>query len=125
MIFIIGLGGKEHSNEHARETGRVLSAMDPDYIGGLTLMLVDVTEIKEEVKEGKLSLLDPKETLQELLILVKELELTNCMVRINHASNYVPIGGTFPGDKEMVVTQLEELLSSNDISFKPEYMRGL
>jgi len=125
VIFIIGLGGKEHTMEHGKETGRVLSEMDPDYIGGLTLMLVEGTEIDEEVKLGKMTLLDPKETLQELLLLVKELELSNCMVRINHASNYVPIGGTFPQDKEKVVHQLEGLLASNDINFKPEYMRGL
>jgi radical SAM superfamily enzyme YgiQ (UPF0313 family) len=66
VIWILGLGGKERSEEHARETARVLNAMDPEYAGALTLMVVEPAPICREVEEGRLTLLDPKESLQEL-----------------------------------------------------------
>ena len=58
VIMILGLGGKAHSKEHAEQTGKVLSAMDPDYIGALTLMVVPGTEVHAEVESGKLELLE-------------------------------------------------------------------
>ena len=40
---ILGLAGRERSLVHAAATGRALSAIDPEYIGLLTLMLTPGT----------------------------------------------------------------------------------
>jgi len=123
VIFILGLGGKERSAEHARETARVLNAMDPPFAGALTLMVVEPAPICREIEEGRLTLLGPKEILAELRTLVEGLKLTRCVFRVNHASNYAPIGGTLPADKEDILNQIDEALERT--SYKPEWMRAL
>jgi radical SAM superfamily enzyme YgiQ (UPF0313 family) len=125
VIFILGLGGKEHSKEHAIETAKILSRMDPDYIGALTLMAIKGTEIYDEVKSGKLELLNPREIFEELNILISNLNLTKCVFRANHASNYLPVGGTFPVDKQEILGKIENILKREDVSFKPEWLRAL
>ncbi len=125
VIFILGLGGKEHSKEHATETATVLSKMDPDYIGALTLMVIKGTEIYDEVKNGKLEPLEPREVFVEVRSLVEGLNLSNCVFRANHASNYLPIGGTLPDDKQEILDKIERILQMEDVSFKPEWLRAL
>jgi radical SAM superfamily enzyme YgiQ (UPF0313 family) len=123
VIWILGLGGKERSEEHARETARVLNAMDPEYAGALTLMVVEPAPICRKVESGALTLLDPKESLEELRRVVERLELSNCVFRVNHASNYANIRGTLPKDKQKILAQIDDALGQAD--YKPEWMRGL
>jgi radical SAM superfamily enzyme YgiQ (UPF0313 family) len=125
VIFILGLGGKEHSKEHAIETARVLSRMDPDYLGALTLMAIKGTEIYNEVKTGRLELLEPRGVFEELHILIDNLNLSKCVFRANHASNYLPVGGTLPDDKHEMLDKIERILRREDVSFKPEWLRAL
>jgi radical SAM superfamily enzyme YgiQ (UPF0313 family) len=125
VIFILGLGGREHSREHAQETAKVLSEMDPNYIGALTLMVVKGTEIYDEVKNSELEILDPRGVFEELRILIRNLKLSHCVFRANHASNYLPVGGTFPNDKEMILKRIDKILKMKDVSFKPEWLRAL
>jgi radical SAM superfamily enzyme YgiQ (UPF0313 family) len=123
VIWILGLGGRERSGEHARETARVLNAMDPEYAGALTLMVVEPAPICREVAEGRLTLLSPRESLEELRKVVEKLELTRCVFRVNHASNYASIRGTLPQDKDKMLKQIDSALGQDE--FKPEWMRGL
>ncbi len=125
IIMILGLGGKTDSEEHARESARVINAMDPDYVGALTLMVVEGTEIAQLLKKGEFELLEPYEIFQELRILIENLDVTNTVFRANHASNYIPVGGTFPQDKSQILKKLDKILASNDVSFKPEWLRAL
>ena len=124
-IIILGLGGKELTDEHGRETGRVLSEMDPDYIGALTLMLLPGTPLYEEEKEGKFNLLNTLEIYPELRKIVEGLNVTNCIFRVNHASNYVPIRGTLPKDKDEILKTIDYVIETGSNEFKPEWMRGL
>jgi radical SAM superfamily enzyme YgiQ (UPF0313 family) len=125
VIFILGLGGKENSREHAQETGKILSEMDPNYIGALTLMVIKGTEIYNELKDGKLKLLEPRGVFEELRILIENLNLSNCVFRANHASNYLPVGGTFPADKKDILQRIDAILEKEEVSFKPEWLRAL
>ncbi len=122
-IFILGLGGKELSDDHASETAKVLTGQDPDYAAALTLMLEPGAPIIEEVEAGKMTLLSPEEALVELGKIVEGFQATNCVFRSNHASNYVPIGGTLPEDKQLILDQIEQARKQHE--FKPEYFRRL
>jgi radical SAM superfamily enzyme YgiQ (UPF0313 family) len=125
VIMILGLGGKSDSEEHAKESARVLSEMDPDYIGALTLMVQEGTEVYDAVQAGELELLEPRDVFQELKILIENLEVTHCVFRANHASNYIPVGGTFPDDKKTILKKLDRILAAENISFKAEWLRAL
>jgi len=123
VIWILGLGGMEKSEEHARETARVLNKMDPEYAGALTLMIVEPAPICREVELGRLTPLSPRESLEELRRVVERLELTDCVFRVNHASNYASIGGTLPADKQKILGQIDAALKRE--GYRPEWMRGL
>ena len=123
VTLISGIGGKENSIEHALESARVLNAMEPDYIGLLTLLLEEGTELYEEVKNGKFQILNPKEVLIETKNLVENLEIDNCIFRSNHASNYLSLRGTLMEDKELILKQIEEGLKYDGYDDKELYRR--
>lgn len=122
VTIIIGLGGPDHSEQHAKETASILNKINPDYTGALTLMLVEGTELHKEYKKGAFTLLTPKETLQEMYWLIESL---NCktVFRSNHASNYLPIGGDLPEDKDNLLNQIRRAQKRG--MYKSEYLRGL
>ena len=123
VIFILGLGGTEMSDIHAEETARVVSAQDPEYAAALTLMAEPGSEILESVRSGSLTLLDPLEVLEELHNTVRGISVTNTVFRANHASNYAPIGGTLPGDKKKILSEIERIIKKG--RYKPEFLRAL
>lgn len=123
VTLISGIGGKENSIEHALESARVLNAMEPDYIGLLTLLLEEGTELYEDVQSGKFQLLSPIEVLLETKTLVENLEVENCIFRSNHASNYLPLRGTLMEDKELILVQIEEGLRYDGYDDKELYRR--
>ena len=125
VIMILGLGGKKLSQAHAIDSGKVVSKMDPDYLGALTLMVVDDTEVSRQVTAKELELLDPREVFEELKTLIENLEVTNCVFRANHASNYLTFGGTLPGAKPAIIKDLKRILAQDDIAVKEEFFRAL
>lgn len=124
ITIISGLGGREKWQEHGIKTGEVLSQIDPDYVGLLTLMLVDGTETKRQVDQGELQLLTPKEVMLETKLMLENMNVTNCVFRSNHASNYVSLRGTLPFDQEALTNQIQGILTDG-YDYKKERHRGL
>ncbi|MFW9960931.1 MAG: radical SAM protein [Candidatus Thorarchaeota archaeon] len=126
LTIILGLGGLEHSEKHARKTAEVLNKIDPEYIGALTLMTPLGTRIYDMMTAGEFVPMKPMEILRELRLLVENLDITNCVFRTNHASNYLALGGNLPGDKARILSVLESAIMSGDESvLRPSYTRGL
>lgn len=123
VTIISGLGGRDYSLEHAKETAKVINEINPNYLGLLTLIVEESTPLYEDIKKGKFMLLSPKEVLLETKELVKDLELDNCVFRSNHASNYVPLRGTLPQDKDMILNQIEEGLKISDLEERDRFRR--
>ena len=123
---LLGLGGMERGQEHARATGKILSDIDPDFASALTLMVVPGTPLHEEMKEGNFQLPSPFEMIEELGTIVANSNFSRCYFTSNHASNYLPIKARLPKDKEAVVNLLRKVTSSKDRSLlRPEFLRGL
>lgn len=108
VTLISGIGGKELSQEHAVESARVMNEINPDYIGLLTLIVNEDTELYNDVQSGKIQLLTPHEVLLETKQLINDLEVDNCIFRSNHASNYVALGGTLKEDKNLILAQIDK-----------------
>jgi len=123
VTLISGIGGKEYSKIHALESGRVLNEMKPDYIGLLTLLLEEGTQLYEEVQEGKFEVLTPIEVLEETRILVEGLNVDNCIFRSNHASNYVPLRGTLMKDKELILRDIDKGIALGNLEYKEIFRR--
>lgn len=126
LTIILGLGGLENSERHAKATAKALNRIDPEYVGALTLMTPPGTRIHQMVENGEFQPMKPFEILKELKILIENLELTECIFRTNHASNYLSLGGTLNKDKEDILRTLDEAIARHDESdLKPSYLRGL
>jgi len=123
---IIGLGGKAYSQEHAIETAKVASAINPHYLAGLTLIVKPEAPIMRSVQKGELELLSPLEALTEIKTLVEHLQVTDCIFRCNHASNYLPLKATLPQEGAMLINIIDKVIQSNQTGqLRPEGSRAL
>jgi hypothetical protein len=100
--------------------------MDPPYVGALTTTVIPGTPLSQMEARGEFELPDKFRMLEELRTLVAESEFSNCRFSSNHASNYVPVRSTLPGDKKAVVEILDEIIERRDPRMlKPESLRAL
>lgn len=126
VMALLGLGGTELTVEHARDTATALSKLDPDYIGLLTLMLVPGTPMFRSQERGELVLPDRFGMLAELRTILAGVQVTKARFSANHASNYLPLRGDLPADRERLLALVDDILSKrDDRRLKPEWSRGL
>jgi len=124
VIFLLGAGGTERSDEHARASAKLASEMDPEYLAALTLTVVPSTPIAKLERSQRFELPGVAGLLRELRTFVAEARPSNALFRTNHASNHLPIGGRLPADRDRIV-QLIDLALGGEIALRPEFARGL
>jgi radical SAM superfamily enzyme YgiQ (UPF0313 family) len=124
VTVLLGIAGRDRSQSHARETGRVLTAIDPDYVGALSLMLIPGTPLYRDWRAGVFTLITPAEMLAELRTMLAETHLSQGLFHANHASNYLPIKARLPKDKAATLRLIDRALAG-EVSLKPEFMRAL
>ncbi|WP_236893179.1 radical SAM protein [Desulfoluna limicola] len=124
VTVLLGVAGRERSMIHAQETGRVLSAIDPEFVGALSLMLTPGTPLYKDHKAGKFPVLEPDELLRELGAMIAATHLTNGLFHSNHASNYLPIRAKLPEEKEGTLELINRALQGK-VALKPEHLRAL
>jgi radical SAM superfamily enzyme YgiQ (UPF0313 family) len=124
LIFLLGAGGTERSVEHATASARLATAMDPEYLSTLTLMLIPSTPIYKLAQSGRFELPGIEGLLEELRIIVAETSPSDTIFRSNHASNYLPIGGRLPRDRQAILQQIDAALSGHT-PIRAEWTRGL
>lgn len=124
VTVLLGIGGREKSLQHARATGELLSAMDPDFVGALTVMLVPGTPLYQDFKSGKFVLPDQAGLLKELYEMITYTNLSRGYFFSNHASNYLPIKAKFPSGKQKALDLISAALQG-EVRLKPEWMRAL
>ncbi|MCJ7579987.1 MAG: radical SAM protein [Candidatus Aminicenantes bacterium] len=124
VIGLLGLGGIEHSTEHAIKTASAVSAMKPRYFSLLTLMIVRGTPLYRDFEAKKFILPDEKGLLREMRAIIENIETERTIFRTNHASNYLPLEGILSRDKKKLV-EVIDLALQGKILLKPEYFRGL
>ena len=124
ITVLLGIAGRERSRIHTQETGRVLSAIDPEYVGALSLMLIPETPLYKDYVEGKFPLISADEMLEELRSMIAHTDLTRGLFHANHASNYLPIKARLPRDKDSTIRLIDAALAGQ-VPLRPEWMRGL
>jgi radical SAM superfamily enzyme YgiQ (UPF0313 family) len=126
VTVILGLGGIEGSKKHVLQTARVLTEIDPDYAGALTLTLVPGTPLYEQWERNEFHPLSPFQSLEELKLIIENSSFTDCFFSSMHASNYLSVRGKLPQDKQRMLKQLKVVLEAKDPSLlRPEFLRGL
>ena len=124
VIVLLGAGGVERVEEHARETARLVTEMDPEYLSALTLTVIPGTPIQRSVEKGRFELPPVHGLLWELRTIVAESRPSRAVFRTNHASNYLSLEGRLPRDRERIVSAIDAALRG-EVPLRPEYFRGL
>lgn len=126
VTVLVGIAGRQRSVLHAEQTGKVLTEMNPDYIGALTVMVVPGTPLSERQERGEFILPDTRELLEELGVMLVHTDVTDCLFTSNHASNYLPLRISLPREKEQALSIIQHVLSRNRTDLlRPEHLRGL
>lgn len=122
VTVLLGLGGRERSTQHALGTARTLSAMNPSYVGALSLMLIPGTPLESDVKAGRFEVPSAREMLLELRSMIEHTSMRGVFYA-NHASNYLPIRARLPRDRAEALAQVDAALAGR-IPLTPEWLRG-
>jgi len=127
VTVLLGLAGcSPKAVDHAIKTAEICNDMNPDYIGALVLMLVPRTELFRRQEKGEFELPGPFEILDEMRIMIEHLNVQGTEFRSNHASNYLPIKGRLPEDKEKMLKLINDMIAKEDRRYlRPDYLRAL
>ena len=123
ITLISGLGGRERKEAHAIESAKLISAIKPEYVGFLTLMLDESTPIYKKIKAGEMELLTPAEVIEEMQLFLSNVDSQGTIFRANHASNYVILKGNLNEDIPHMLAQLTALNESG--KYRSETVRSL
>ena len=123
VTLLLGIGGKEKSLDHARATGELVSAIDPDFASALTVMLIPGTPLWEEYERGDFQMPDERGLLIEMREMIAHTNLSHGLFSSNHASNYLPIRAWLPEGKQELLDIIDVALRG-EIRLRPEWMRS-
>jgi radical SAM superfamily enzyme YgiQ (UPF0313 family) len=125
VTFINGIAGADGWRDHALATGRMISEAQPSYVGLLTLMVERAAPLYDDIKSGRFRLLSPTGVVEETLLMLENINVEkDCVFRSNHASNYLSLKGTLPGDRARLIAQLEAARGRDEV-LKDERLRML
>ncbi len=106
VTLISGLGGKERFEEHAIQSADLISEMNPDYVGFLTLLLDPKAPISQQIRSGEKTLLSPEEVVEEMELFLSHVDSEGTVFRANHASNYLLLKGELNRDIPRMLSEL-------------------
>jgi radical SAM superfamily enzyme YgiQ (UPF0313 family) len=123
VIALLGVA-MERSDEHARATADLVTRMDPSYFSALTVTVVPDTPLDRLARKGRFTVPPIAALLRELRTMIVEARPTDAVFRTNHASNYLPLRGRLPRDRELIVDAIDAALDGR-IPLRDEWQRGL
>ena len=124
VTLLLGIGGQNLSQEHARHTGDIVTRMSPNQIAALSVIPLPGTELFEMIQKGKFILPEKEELLKELKTIIEHIKLDRVQFYANHASNYLPLSGRLQKDKETLLSRIDSAIAGKT-SLVPEHLRSL
>ncbi len=118
---ILGIGGKALTSEHAHETARVLTAINPDFIRLRTFLPKINTLLLHQIKKNKFQVLSPHDVLKELKLLIENLEVKS-KVLSDHYTNYINVNGNMPEDQTKILNFIDQALKKDASCFRSLYI---
>lgn len=111
LSFILGLGGKERSRVHARETARVLNQVRPQVVAALGLFLNSHTPLHEEMRQNRFTPASIEQILEEKEHILEELDFT-CFFSCSHVANHLTeVTGELPQDRARMLAAIRRYRS--------------
>lgn len=105
VTAILGLAGRERSEEHARATAAWITKLSPEYFSLLTLFPRHNEEFFRNI-----TIQTQGEILEEVLEIVRRLEPQRTILRSNHASNILNLAGSYPKDRMRLIGDVQQAI---------------
>ena len=124
VTVLLGIAPRGRSLDHGRHTGLLLTAMDPDYVGALSVIICAGTELEKLASRGEHQVPTPVDLLMELREMLAHTELSHGLFMANHASNYLPLKVEMPRGKTQAMALLDAAIQGQ-VDLRPESLRAL
>ncbi len=109
--FMPGLGGEAFSREHALESARVLSEIDPHFIRLRSLRIPRAVPLFEDKQSGRFTSISDDDTVREIKLFIESLSGIRSRLESDHAMNLLEeIAGKLPEDKEAMLGLIDRYL---------------
>jgi radical SAM superfamily enzyme YgiQ (UPF0313 family) len=126
VMIINGLGGKQHSAQHAKNSAEVINKIQPEYLSTLVLSFPFGVEHYKQRFAGEFDELNILELLREQYTFISNLNLDSTIFRSDHASNYLSLKGILGRDKQLFLNQLKSAIEAPEFAnLRQEWQRGL
>ena len=109
LYVLLGIGGEEKWESHAKGTADVLNQIDPHFIRVRTFTPQPNSALYNAMIEGRFQLASPETILKETKLLLEGLEVTSQFLS-DHISNLLPVHGKLPEEKERMIQTIETAL---------------
>jgi len=128
LYVLLGIGGEEKWEQHARGTAEVLNQIDPHFIRVRTFIPQPDSPLYEAMVKGRFQPASPETILKETKLLLEKLQVTSQFLS-DHISNLLPLHGKLPEDKEKMIQMigegLKELKENDSLREEMEMRRHL
>jgi len=124
-IVIMGLTGQEGAwEEHILSTAEMINEMKPRHLSAMTFAPAKGTPLGDDVMAGRFTVCTPDQILEECHLLIEKLEVSPLHFTSNHASNYLPLKGTLPQEREKFLALIDQALEGK-IRLRRTLNRGI
>lgn len=125
VTVILGLTGAGGDwEEHILSTASMINQMKPRHLSAMTFAPAKGTPLGEDVLAGRFVVASPDQILEECHLLIENLDVNPLHFTSNHASNYLPLKGGLPEDRESFLHIIDQALAGK-IRLRKTLDRGI
>ena len=121
LYVILGIGGRERTSQHAKETARVINEIAPDFVRLRTFVPKINTPILDDVLAGRLKMLAPHGVLRETKTFLEGLTIKTFLAS-DHYTNYINLHGRLPQDRPRLLKEINHALERDMSDFRPFFI---
>jgi biotin synthase-like enzyme len=115
LYVIPGIGGVDLSEEHTRETARVINAINPAFVRFRSLYVTPRTPLMDMVENGTFRPPDEDSIVREIRTIIQNLEGISTTLVSDHILNLLEeVEGTLPADKDRMLGIIDRYLNLSD-----------
>ena len=125
VTIILGITGEGGDwKEHILSTAKIINEMKPRHLSAMTFAPAKGTPLGEDVLAGRFKVCTPDQILEECHLLLEHLDVDPLHFTSNHASNYLPLKGGLPEDREKFLSLIDQALEGK-IRLRKTLNRGI
>ena len=125
VTIILGITGEGGDwREHILSTAQIINQMKPRHLSAMTCAPAKGTPLGDDVLAGRFKVYGPDHVLEECRLLIEHLDVDPLHFTSNHASNYLPLKGSLPEDREKFLSLIDQALEGK-IRLRKTLNRGI